>query len=724
MKKILFILISTILALPIPAFELNKISEFSFSEMYGYSNHGLMIQNNKLYTSNFRGLRIFDILNDTLVLNQEINMSHLQYDLDVKNSIVLLSAIPDNLFYHVDIQDPANPIISTPINYLGDHLFFIDGDYAYVNDRSTNNEWNIHVYNYETFEEITSFWTPHPGSGIRKFKDGVGSFTENSIRYLYDISDPFSLQLIGSGTTNQSMAYWRAEIIQDTLLFCGDNNSFHIYNISDLFNWEFLSESEGCHSFRVSDDNLIAISGINARLYDISNLYEPVLIDEIELNQLEEIRDLCVNDNIVYFVTGMGRLFVYDIGNDKFELIQCVYNEGYMYGGGYLYNDQLYISTMLDGINQWDLTDLYNPQQIESYFTDHYSVILRGDEDKMIQFCWNSEPLLQTDMAIQINTDGNLEGMARLTDEVFAGWMNFIDGVGYFNATFEVFNKYIINDDNEFEVVGNMDLPEGVLGGQIFFPNDQVAYLTPPHELLVINNINTNDQMELVNSYTTPTAGAETAAFFENLFFLSEEGDLCTCSIYDISNPLAPELLLQIPESGLIAVDEENELLFLGNYECTVYDLSSWETGIIPEIYSFTNWSECQEIIPFKRDCNDYLIYIESTSCSIYQYDYEQNPAVDDIISIKPHISNYPNPFNPETNISFNLTTEITEDIELTIYNIKGQRIRQFSIFNNQSSILWDGKDGNNKSVSSGIYMYQLKVDGKAIASKKCLLLK
>ena len=230
MKKILFILISTILALPIPAFELNKISEFSFSEMYGYSNHGLMIQNNKLYTSNFRGLRIFDILNDTLVLNQEINMSHLQYDLDVKNSIVLLSAIPDNLFYHVDIQDPANPIISTPINYLGDHLFFIDGDYAYVNDRSTNNEWNIHVYNYETFEEITSFWTPHPGSGIRKFKDGVGSFTENSIRYLYDISDPFSLQLIGSGTTNQSMAYWRAEIIQDTLLFCGDNNSFHIYS--------------------------------------------------------------------------------------------------------------------------------------------------------------------------------------------------------------------------------------------------------------------------------------------------------------------------------------------------------------------------------------------------------------------------------------------------------------------------------------------------------------
>jgi hypothetical protein len=38
--------------------------------------------------------------------------------------------------------------------------------------------------------------------------------------------------------------------------------------------------------------------------------------------------------------------------------------------------------------------------------------------------------------------------------------------------------------------------------------------------------------------------------------------------------------------------------------------------------------------------------------------------------------------------------------------------------------VVWDGKDDNNNPVSSGIYMYQLKVDGKAIASKKCLLLK
>ena len=42
-------------------------------------------------------------------------------------------------------------------------------------------------------------------------------------------------------------------------------------------------------------------------------------------------------------------------------------------------------------------------------------------------------------------------------------------------------------------------------------------------------------------------------------------------------------------------------------------------------------------------------------------------------------LSNHPNPFNPSTTISFNLNSEITENTELVIYNLKGQKIRTFS---------------------------------------------
>ena len=90
-------------------------------------------------------------------------------------------------------------------------------------------------------------------------------------------------------------------------------------------------------------------------------------------------------------------------------------------------------------------------------------------------------------------------------------------------------------------------------------------------------------------------------------------------------------------------------------------------------------------------------------------------------------IGNYPNPFNPETTISFSLTTENSENISLIVYNIKGQKVKtladnEFDAGTHQ--VVWNGKDENNQPVASGIYFYQLNVDNKVIASKKCLLLK
>ena len=107
------------------------------------------------------------------------------------------------------------------------------------------------------------------------------------------------------------------------------------------------------------------------------------------------------------------------------------------------------------------------------------------------------------------------------------------------------------------------------------------------------------------------------------------------------------------------------------------------------------------------------------------------NEIIVEITSVEPNLvsvselSNFPNPFNPTTEISFQLSgISVQQTPEILIYNMKGQKIRQFSIFNFQSSIIWNGTDQTNKSVSSGIYFYQLKVDGKVQKSKKMMLIK
>ena len=86
--------------------------------------------------------------------------------------------------------------------------------------------------------------------------------------------------------------------------------------------------------------------------------------------------------------------------------------------------------------------------------------------------------------------------------------------------------------------------------------------------------------------------------------------------------------------------------------------------------------------------------------------------------------SNYPNPFNPETVISFSLAKEgiVTVDI----YNIKGQKIITLIDKNMQighHTMVWDGTDESGHAQSSGVYFYRMKA-GDFVAIKKMILMK
>ncbi len=90
---------------------------------------------------------------------------------------------------------------------------------------------------------------------------------------------------------------------------------------------------------------------------------------------------------------------------------------------------------------------------------------------------------------------------------------------------------------------------------------------------------------------------------------------------------------------------------------------------------------------------------------------------------------NHPDPFNPETTISYSLNTESKEDTELLIYNINGQTIKKYSIFYLPSSIMegsysatWNGLDQQDKPVPSGIYFCKLSAGNKTLTSKMLLM--
>lgn len=85
---------------------------------------------------------------------------------------------------------------------------------------------------------------------------------------------------------------------------------------------------------------------------------------------------------------------------------------------------------------------------------------------------------------------------------------------------------------------------------------------------------------------------------------------------------------------------------------------------------------------------------------------------------------NFPNPFNPSTQISYQLP--IATEVELTIYNAQGQQVRtlvkEFQTAG-QKSIVWDGKADTGLEVTSGMYFYQLRA-GSINETKMMILIR
>ena len=79
---------------------------------------------------------------------------------------------------------------------------------------------------------------------------------------------------------------------------------------------------------------------------------------------------------------------------------------------------------------------------------------------------------------------------------------------------------------------------------------------------------------------------------------------------------------------------------------------------------------------------------------------------------------NYPNPFNPETNIRFSLPED--QIVNLNIYNMTGQLVE--SLLNERRSAGIHSVHWNASGVASGVYLYQLQVGGRSITQKMILM--
>ena len=156
--------------------------------------------------------------------------------------------------------------------------------------------------------------------------------------------------------------------------------------------------------------------------------------------------------------------------------------------------------------------------------------------------------------------------------------------------------------------------------------------------------------------------------------------------------------------------------------------------------YEVNPAEKCLEIKQYILDGVDILPTLDGVTVSggrLNMYNsldlmLETNSVEIDLPTPELRLSNYPNPFNPSTTISFEATNS-HELSQIDIYNLRGQKIRSLSLNlfhpelvegrgKTKYSVIWNGTDYDDHPVSSGIYFYKLNIENSPV--KKMILMK
>jgi ligand-binding sensor domain-containing protein len=120
-------------------------------------------------------------------------------------------------------------------------------------------------------------------------------------------------------------------------------------------------------------------------------------------------------------------------------------------------------------------------------------------------------------------------------------------------------------------------------------------------------------------------------------------------------------------------------------------------------------------------------MWINTYWMGISCFDISSTPNFDPGLAPRPEmlqLTNYPNPFNPSTTITFHL--KVTASVCLEVFNLRGQKVRR--IFSGvkaagEQSVVFDGRDDTGRPLASGVYVLKATA-GKYTETRKLMLMK
>ncbi|HNX01098.1 MAG TPA: T9SS type A sorting domain-containing protein, partial [Candidatus Cloacimonadota bacterium] len=280
------------------------------------------------------------------------------------------------------------------------------------------------------------------------------------------------------------------------------------------------------------------------------------------------------------------------------------------------------------------------------------------------------------------------------------------DGLLIVNVTnpqdLQLLGSYPVNQASLVRVVGN------------------TAYVVYYNHVLTIDVSNPQNP-QLINTYDAP----------DFMFDMTFIGSIAYCAtgpsiaIVDFSNPQNPSFIGTIqlhPTNILYDMHVSDNYLFVSDRvwdEITVFDISD---AVNPTLVYTYHWN----LLTFGMFFENGNLYTANGYNNVNVIDFHTIVPTIDSVSIQDnelHLTNYPNPFNPSTSISFDLPEAGL--VNLDIYNIRGQKVKNLVSENytrGYHAVTWNGTDDNRHAVASGVYFARINRGGKNVSRKLVLL--
>ncbi|KQC04196.1 MAG: hypothetical protein APR54_02130 [Candidatus Cloacimonas sp. SDB] len=748
MKKIIIVtcILFVFICINAEDFEINKIGEIAYAQaMTGAESIQVVGEHLFYLTSN--GLEIYEINGNGSITKTSMliiaSPGHLimkdQYCFIISGGYDGSYTIPGYhlIIYKIDISDIYNPIIVDQIDFENMHSFseMSKFDDYLIFEWLDYEGFHYAFYSLPDLEYVGQVISDYHHNAVN---DSLFVRQEGFTFYIEQYNPPNEFEVIGvidvSAYSDCNEIFNHFKMVNDTILSGVNFKNITFWDISDTSNWQYISRytlpeniyMSGNQQYSIIDDNAIIFDTDYLRLLDISDITTPMLVDIIE-PALSSRGQAChnYNNNLYVSFSNFG-IQHYKIENNNIEFIESYYDYKRFFIGD-MYDKKLIasnISTGLhyDGYTLFDIENPLNPIDLGEWFNGKAYQMIHKEGGWMVLYDYNEytaeiyditdleNPVLRN--LLPIYNDNLPMPICRIDESI----SNLI-----YLWKFETNKlwKYDITEAGEPVQLFEYDLPSTTGGVVIINSLAYVTYGTSPYDLLILDGLDENE----------PYIANEINNFSDYNYLHRQDNYLVmncshaygtTAKIYQLDNPLQPELYFS-SQYG-IRIEIRDDLIFsrLGHI-VEVYENMPNNTE---PMAIFNGLNYIYDINLVENEGINYLITTERANIGLFEYTYSPSSINNELPNHQITLSNYPNPFNPETNIIFNL--QDNSEVQIDIFNIKGQKIRSLlndQIIAGEHSIVWDGKDYSGKEVGTGLYFYKLKVNNVEIV-KKCILMK